>query len=310
MEAEKDLIIIGAGPAGLSAAQYGARSNLRTLVIEGIASGGQALLISGLENYPGIKIPIDGFQLAQDMEEQAKNFGAEFINTSVTSIEKQGDIFHIKTDSKEFTAYTVIMATGAKHRLLGVPGEEEFSGRGVSYCATCDGPFFKGKKILVVGGGDSACDEAMYLSKLTDNVVIAHRKDRFRAQPAVAERVMKNEKIEVRFNTVCTEIKGSKKVEKVSLETTDGKKYDEDFDAVFILVGSIPQTQVLPDVPLDKAGHVITNQKMETSIRGLFAVGDVRATPFRQIITACSDGATAAYVAALLIDEIKGQVYK
>ncbi|MDX9802239.1 MAG: FAD-dependent oxidoreductase, partial [Spirochaetia bacterium] len=224
-------------------------------------------------------------------------------------IEKKGNVFHVTTDSGKHTSYAVIVATGAKHKKLGIKGEDEFSGRGVSYCATCDGPFFKNKKILVVGGGDAACDEATYLSKLTDKVVMIHRKDRFRAQKSLAERVEKNKNIEIRFNTECREIKGSAKVEKVVLETTDGKKYEEDFDAVFIFIGSLPQTQVIPDVTKDEAGFVIADCNMETSTKGLFVAGDIRDTPFRQIIVACGDGAIAAHSAALLIDELQGNVY-
>ncbi len=310
MTADKDIIIIGGGPAGLTAAQYSARGNLKTLMIEEMASGGQVLVINDLENFPGFKEPVNGMQLSQDMEEQALKFGAEIITASVKKIIKKDNIFHIETDSGVFTSYAVIAATGAKHKKLGVKGEVEFSGRGVSYCATCDGPFFKNRKVLVIGGGDAACDEATYLSKLTDKVVMIHRKERFRAQKALAERVAANKNIEIRFNTECREIKGAAKVEKVVLETSDGKQYEEDFDAVFVFIGSIPQTQVLPDVPKDDAGYVIADCNMETAVKGLFVAGDVRATPFRQIIVACGDGAIAAHSAALLIDELKGQQYK
>ena len=309
MNAEKDIIIIGGGPAGLTAAQYSARGNLKTLLIEEMGSGGQVLLINDLENYPGFKEPISGMQLSDDMEKQALKFGAEIINDSVTRIEKKGNIFHVITDSGEHTSYAVIVATGAKHKKLMITGEDEFSGRGVSYCATCDGPFFKNKKILVIGGGDAACDEATYLSKLTDRVVMIHRKERFRAQKALAERVEKNKKIKIRFKTECREKNGNAKVEKVVLETSGGKKYEEDFDAVFIFIGSLPQTKVLPDVSKDEAGFVIVDCNMETSIKGLFAAGDVRDTPFRQIIVSCGDGAIAAHSAALLIDELKGNAY-
>ena len=309
MKADKDVIIIGGGPAGLTAAQYSARANLNTLLIEEMAPGGQILVINDLENYPGFKDPVSGYELSQDMEEQAVKFGAEIINGTVTSLKKGETFFNVETDSGNFTACAVILATGAKHKKLNAPGEEEFSGRGVSYCATCDGPFFKNKKILVIGGGDAACDEATYLSKLTDKVIMIHRRDRFRAQKSLADRVVKNKNIEIRFNTECREIKGSMKVEKVVLETTDGKVYEEDADAVFIFIGSIPQTKVVPDVPKDEAGYVITDCNMETGIKGLFAVGDIRTTPFRQIITACGDGAIAAHAAGLYIDEIRGESY-
>jgi len=308
---EKDFVIIGGGIAGLSAAQYGARSNLQTLVIEEMAPGGQALLIADLENYPGFPEPVNGFQFSMDMHKQAQKFGAEFLTSSVKSIKKVGGLFEIETSKETINAKAVVLATGAKHRHLNIPGEEEFSGRGVSYCATCDGPFFKNKKMLVVGGGDAACDEANYLSKLTDKVVMVHRRDRFRAQKAVADKVMNNPNIEIRFNTVVKEIKGNDtKVNKVILSKTDSDEIiEEDFDAVFVFIGSIPQTQLTPDVKMDEAGYILTDEHMESSTKGLFAVGDVRNTPFRQLVTAASDGAIAAHSASNYIDDLKGEAY-
>ena len=308
---ERDMVVIGAGAAGLTAAQYGARSNLDTLVIEEMAPGGQALLISDLENYPGFPEPVNGFQFAMDMHKQAQNFGAEFMTTSVKSLKKEGDTFVIETSKEVIKAKTVVLATGAKHRHLEVPGEEEFGGRGVSYCATCDGPFFKNKKMLVVGGGDAACDEAVYLAKLTDKVIMIHRRDRFRAQKAVADKVLANPNIEVRFNTTAKEVKGNEtKMDRVILTRTDtGEEYEEDFDAMFIFVGSIPQTQLAPEADTDEAGYIITDEHMQSSIKGLFAVGDVRNTPFRQLITAASDGAIAAHSASAYIDDLKGEAY-
>lgn len=311
MEPDKDFVIIGAGAAGLAAAQYGARANLRTLVIEKMAAGGQALLIDDLENYPGFPETVGGYEFAQKMEKQAKNFGAQFQSGTVKEIKKEGDLFRIVTTKGEITSYTVLLATGAEHRKLGVPGEKEFSGRGVSYCATCDGPFFKGKKMLVVGGGDAACDEATFLAKLTDQVVMIHRRDRFRAQRSLAERVTKNESIDVRFNTVLKEIKGDQKVNKVVLENSEtGETYEEEMDAVFIFIGSIPQTQLVPDAKKDEAGNIVADQKMQSSIPGLFAAGDVRDTPFRQLIVSASDGAISAHIASQYIDDLKGEAYE
>ena len=308
---EKDLVIIGGGIAGLTAAQYGARSNLNTLVIEEMAPGGQALLIADLENYPGFPEPVNGFQFSMDMHKQAQKFGAEFMTATVKGITKTENSFTIETSKEPVSAKTVIIATGAKHRHLGIPGEEEYSGKGVSYCATCDGPFFKNKKMLVVGGGDAACDEANYLANLTDKVVMIHRRDRFRAQKAVAEKVLRNPNIDVRFNTVATEIKGDDtKVQKVVLSRTDKEEvYEEDFDAVFVFVGSIPQTGLVPDLEMDEAGYIVTDGQMQTSEKGMFAVGDVRDTPFRQLIVAASDGAIAAHFAAGYIDDLKGEAY-
>ncbi|MHB0897029.1 MAG: thioredoxin-disulfide reductase [Spirochaetales bacterium] len=311
MKSSYELIIIGAGPAGLAAAQYGARANLETLVIEEMAPGGQTLLIDQLENYPGILEPVSGYDLAETMRVQAERFCAEFTSSSVEKIEKRGTGFSIKTSDGIFEAEAVIIATGAKHRRLGVPGEEEFIGKGVSYCATCDGPFFKGKKMLIVGGGDSACDEAMYLSKLSDTIVMIHRRDRFRAQKALAERVLSNPNINVRFNTVATKISGSKKLESVTLkDVATGETRDEAFDAVFVFVGSDPNTSIVPDVAKDETNSIIADERMATSVPGLFAAGDVRVSPFRQIITACSDGAIAAHAASQYIDETRGAAYR
>ena len=309
MDTTNDLIIIGAGPAGLTAAQYGARANLRTLLIEEASVGGQSLNITDLENYPGFQEPISGAELCSRMKIQADKFGAVFLTSSVQSISKQNDIFTITTDSGVFTTYTVILATGAKHRKLGAKGEDDFIGRGVSYCAACDGAFFKGKKIIVVGGGDTACSEALFLANLSDKVIMIHRKERFRAQKALADRVLNNKNIEVRFNTTCTEIKGDTKVESAIL-MENGIQYEQDTDAVFIFTGILPQNRLAEGVTMDEAGYIVTDSHMMTSLRGLFAVGDVRTSPFRQVVTACSDGAVAAHYAGILVDEIKGETYR
>lgn len=311
MEAYKDVIIVGGGAAGLSAAQYAARANLNILLVEEIAPGGQALVIDDLENYPGIVKPIKGYEFSDLMTNQAKNFGAEILTTSVSKIEKKNDVFSVETGKGTFTSYTVILATGAKHRHLGVPGEKELAGKGVSYCATCDGPFFKGRRILVVGGGDAACDESMFLSKLSEKVTVIHRRDRFRAQKSLAERVLNNPNIKPLFNTVLLEIKGENRVEKVVLARTDkDEKVEEPMDAVFIFIGSDPQTAVVKeDIEKGEGGYIKTNDRMETSLPGLYAVGDVRDTPFRQLVVAAGDGAIAAHCASQYIDEIKGNAY-
>jgi thioredoxin reductase (NADPH) len=313
MKADRDLIIIGAGAAGLTAAQYAARANLNVLLLEELAAGGQCLIIDNLENYPGFPDPLPGIDLGQRFEQQAQRFGAEIQIVGVQGVAKEKGVFRVDTDNGPASALAVILATGAKHKKLGVPGEPQFAGRGVSYCATCDGPFFKGKRMLVVGGGDAACDEAMFLSKLSDKVVMIHRRDRFRAQRALAERVLHNPNIEVRFNTELKEIRGSGKVAEVELVSNQtGQSVVEKLEAVFVFVGSIPQTQVLsglPGVTLDEGGYVITDQRMQTAVKGLYAAGDVRATPFRQLVVAAGEGAVAAHCAAQYIDEIKGEAY-
>ena len=312
-----DLIIIGAGPAGLTAAQYGARANLKTLVIEQLSVGGQALVIDVLENFPGNvgqtenggteTGPKSGYEFAIALHKQAENFGAIFLSGVVTSIIKENGGFTVSMiDGAKHITSSVIIATGAKPRKLDIKGEEEFSGRGVSYCATCDGNFFKGKKIFVVGGGDAACDEARYLSRLSDNVILVHRRDSFRAQKALAKRTLENPNIKTRFNTIIKEIKGEKKVKSVILENTlNGEKYEEDADAVFIFAGTVPQSSLAAglNAALDDDGYIITDNKMATNIPGLYAAGDIRSGAFRQVVTAAADGATAAHNAAKYVDE-------
>lgn len=307
-----DIIIIGGGPAGLSAAQYAARAGLTTYMIEEMAPGGQTLIIDGLENYPGFDEPIGGFELSDRFHRQAEKFGAKIILSSVDAVNKNDDgSFTVKTPSQDYTVPVVIMATGAKRKLIGAPGEKEYQGKGVSYCATCDGPFFRNKKILVVGGGDSACDESLFLSKLTEHVVIIHRRDRFRAQKSIADHVAHNDHIETRFMHTLNEIKGDgKKVTHVSLHKVEtGEDYDEPFDAVFIFIGANPSTALVPFAGLDNDGYIITDDHMRSSVPGLFAAGDVRNGMFKQIITAASDGAIAAHAAAQYIDELRGQSY-
>jgi thioredoxin reductase (NADPH) len=306
-----DVVIIGAGAAGLSAAQYAARANLRTILLERSATGGQCNLISDLENYPGMPEVVTGEEFTERFEAQARRFGAEIAVEEVESVTPQGSRYLIVTDEGEITASTVILATGAAHRHLGIPGEETFSGRGVSYCATCDGPMFSGKPMLVVGGGDAACDEAGFLSKLTDRVILVHRRDRFRAQGSLAQRVLNNPSIEVRFNTEVDEILGSSNeygIEAVSSvrlrNNVTGEVTTENVAAVFVFVGSTPQTELVPFVEKDEAGYVITNDEMESTSPGLYAVGDVRTTPFRQLVVAASDGAIAAHAASHRIDQL------
>ncbi|MBP5358618.1 MAG: thioredoxin-disulfide reductase [Treponema sp.] len=308
---EYDLIVIGAGPAGLAAAQYSARANLNTLVLDQGLGGGQAANIFNLENYPGVFPPVQGWQWISTMKNQAESFGAVIKQASVSSVDKVDGRFIVKTHGAEYTSLTLIFATGAEHRTLGVTGEKEFSGRGVSYRATCDGPFFKNKDVVVVGGGDSACDEASYLSTLCSHVTVVHRKSQFRAQKAVAQRVLSNPKITVRFNSLVTQILGDKKVSSVELtDTVTGEKSSLETSAVFIFVGMTPQVSLFSNLKTDDAGYVVTDEDMATSIPGLFAAGDVRSKSFRQIVTACSDGAIASHSAQNYIRLLKNEEYK
>ena len=303
MNTDVDLLVIGAGPAGLAAALYGARAGLRVRVVEQLAVGGQALLIDNLENYPG---NVDktgkaktGYEGAEDMRRQAESFGAAFATGSVSEVKKADGWFDARIGGSAVKAGAVIIATGTKHRMLDVPGEAEFYGRGVSYCATCDGPFFRNKKIFVIGGGDTACDEALYLARLSPQVVLVHRRDELRAQKISADRVLNNPNITVRFNMRLAKIRGAEKVAAVVLENAGtGEKNEEPADAVFIFAGSTPQVPAVEGLKLDKAGYILTDQRMETSVRGVFAAGDVRSTPFRQVVVAAGEGAVAAHCAA------------
>ena len=321
---DADLIIIGGGAAGLTAAQYGARSNLSVLVIEQLAPGGQVLLIDVLENYPGIAPGKTGFDFSEDLRLQAETFGAKFISEIAQAVSKEGDTFIVTLGNGETrSSPALIIATGAKHRTLDIPGEKEYTGRGVSYCATCDGPFFRNKKIFAVGGGDAACDEAMFLSRLAKEVILIHRRDRFRAQKALAERTLNNPNIKVRFNTVMKEIKGEGgKVASVVLakagpngEAAGDSVSEESADGVFVFTGMVPQTALVSGAQgglkadFDETGCIITDQRMATSVPGLFAAGDVRSSPFRQVVTAAGDGAIAAHCAAAYIDALKGEAY-
>ncbi|MBR4005684.1 MAG: thioredoxin-disulfide reductase [Treponema sp.] len=308
---EYDLIILGAGPAGLSAAQYSARANLKTLVLDQGLGGGQAANIFNLENYPGVFPPVQGWQWIATMKNQAESFGAQIKQAAVSSIDKIEGHFVVKTNNTQYTSLALVAATGAKHRTLGAEGEKEFSGRGVSYCATCDGPFFKNKDVVVVGGGDSACDEAVYLATLCSHVTVIHRKSQFRAQKAVAQRVLSNPKISVRFNSSVTRFIGDKTLSSVELtDTVSGEKSTLETSGAFIFVGMIPQTSLFSSLKTDEAGYIITGEDMETSIPGLFAAGDVRSKTFRQIVTACSDGAIASHSAQNYIRLLKNEEYK
>jgi thioredoxin reductase (NADPH) len=311
-----DFIIIGGGAAGLTAAMYAARSALRVLVLEEALPGGQAQNIVDLENYPAVFPAMGGPAFSSVLEQQAKAFGAIVKQATVKALSKQGDAFLVKTGAGEWTAPAVLLATGATPRKLGAPGEEKYAGRGVSYCATCDGPFFKGKRIAVVGGGNSACDEALYLATLTDTVTLIHRKSGFRADATVAGRVLKHPHITVKFDTVVTEIQGDTKVQSLILQNTkNASTQSVSIDGVFIFAGSNPRTGLVTEpgfpggVAADKAGYIQTMENMETSVPGLFCAGDVRSTPFRQVITAASDGAIAAHSAGLYIRERNGETY-
>lgn len=299
LETEKfDYVIIGAGCAGLASAQYAARGGLSVLVLDLAGAGGQVLQIADLENYPGVFPAVDGATYMMTMQKQAESFGAKIVQAQVLSIDKTGGSFLVKTKKASYEATCLCIATGAIHRNLEVPGEKELSGRGVSYCATCDGPFFRNKKIVVVGGGDSACSEAIYLSTISGDVSIIHRRDKFRAQQAVIDKMLEVG-VKPVYDSVVKSINGQGRVQSVTIENVKtGEQSELSTDAVFIFTGMLPQTDLVEMLPKDPSGYILTDENMETSVPGLFAAGDVRSKPFRQVVTAVSDGAIAAHVAS------------
>ena len=299
-----DTIIIGAGPAGMTAALYAARSNLKVALIEGGLPGGQMNNTSDIENYPGYA-NISGPELAEKMFEPLENLGVEHLYGFVEKIEDHGNIKKVITDDEEFETRTVIVATGSKHRLLGVPGEEELNSRGVSYCAVCDGAFFRDQDLLVVGGGDSAVEEAIFLTQFAKSVTIVHRRDELRAQKVLQDRAFANEKINFIWDSVVKEIKGENRVESVVIENVKTNQVTEHaFGGVFIYVGLDPVSDFTKDLQIqDASGWIVTDDHMKTSVAGVFAVGDVRQKDLRQVTTAVGDGAIAGQEAYKYITE-------
>ena len=292
-----DIIIIGAGPAGLNAALYSARAGLKTLVLERLFAGGQAATTSEVDNFIGTG-KIGGAALCMQMEKQAKEFGAEIKFEDVLSLDTAKK--EVATKKQTYSARAIIVATGAKPRTLGIDGEEKFRGRGVSYCATCDGGFFKDKTACVIGGGDTAAEDALYLSNLCKKVYVIHRRNELRAAAQIAQKLYKNEKIEIIFDTVPEKISGGDFVENLSVKNVKtGEKRDIPTDAVFVAVGTVPSNSLtVGTLKTDENGYVIVDKNMRTDKRGIYAAGDVCQKPLRQIITACADGAVAATSAA------------
>lgn len=290
-----DTMIIGAGPAGMTAALYAARSNLKVALLERGIYGGQMNNTAEIENYPGYA-RISGPELAEKMFEPLENLGVEHLFGQVEKIEDHGDFKKIITEDEVFETKTVILAPGANHRHLGVPGEEEYNSRGVSYCAVCDGAFFRDEDLLVVGGGDSAVEEAIFLTRFAKSVTIVHRRDQLRAQQLLQERAFANEKISFIWDSVVKEIKGDdRRVTSVVFENVKtGQSSESDFGGVFVYVGLDPVSVFVKDLGIcDKAGWIVTDQHMKTAIDGIYAIGDVRQKDLRQITTAVGDGAVA-----------------
>ena len=292
-----DVIIIGGGPSGMTSAIYSSRARLKTLLIEKAGCGGQMAITDNIENYPGFEQSINGFELATKMQTQATNFGTEFVYGEVVSFQLNDKIKKVVLlDNKEYLAKTIIISSGASFKKLGIKGEQEFIGKGVSYCATCDGPFFRNKEILVVGGGDSALQEALYLTKFAVKVNLIHRRNEFRAAKIIQEKVFKEQKINVIFDSVVEEISGKDVLEQVTLKNIKTNTISQlSVNGVFIFVGRTPNTNFLNNqLKLNKQGYIITDDKMNTSLEGVFACGDVREKILRQVVTATGDGAIAA----------------
>ncbi len=293
-----DIIIIGGGPAGLTAGIYAAEANKKVLILEKMWAGGQTANINNITNYPGFE-SVNGYELTEKMKNQAKNAGAEFKKEEVVFCNLLGETKIVKTHKAEYCAKCVIIACGAYAKPLDLKNEKEFLGRGVSYCATCDGSFFKDKTVAVVGGGNSSMDDCIYLSNLANKIYLIHRRDVFTASEKLLNKVKvleeEGEKIQKITNSVVTELVGNEKLEKIKVlnKSTNQENYIN-VDGLFVAIGRKPDTEIfLGQVELDEKGFIKTNENMETNIPNVYAVGDVRVTPLRQIVTACSDGAVA-----------------
>jgi len=302
-----DVIIAGAGPAGLTAAVYTSRANLSTLIIERGVPGGQMVNTEAIENYPGFE-SILGPDLANKMFEHAKKFGAEYQYGDIKKIQDGDEYKTVVTSDKEYKAKAVIIATGVEHKKLQVPGEEELAGRGVSYCAVCDGAFFRNRELVVVGGGDSAVEEGIYLTRFASKVTIVHRRDQLRAQKILQQRAFENEKIDFIWNHTVKEIreKDGKVGSVLLVNTQTGEEREFQTDGVFIYIGMLPLNDSFKHLNItNEEGYIVTNENMETAVPGIFAAGDIRAKMLRQIVTATSDGSIAAESAQKYVESLK-----
>jgi thioredoxin reductase (NADPH) len=307
VKTDQDVIVIGGGPAGLTAALYAARASAAPLVLIGEAVGGQAATTHEIENYPGFPQGVGGSALAQQMQTQAERFGAQFLFETVTEVSFDAYPFVVRTRTTEYTARAVIITTGSSPRKLGVPGEEAFSGHGVSYCATCDGYFFKDKRVVVVGGGNSALDESMFLSRLVSQITIVHRRDQLRADPVLQDRVFADPKIEFVWDSVVKEVLGDGEANAVRVRNVKtGEVTTLDTEGVFIYIGHIPNTKLFEGkLELDELGYIATDRRQHTSVPGVYAAGDVQDPIFRQIVTAAGTGSAAAIEAIRFLEEQK-----
>lgn len=298
-----DIAIIGAGPGGMTAALYASRAGYKTVVFEKMTAGGQMGLTNLIENFPGI-VKTNGFDLAMTLSEQIKHFNAEMVSAEVMEIKKAENCYEIVTSNESYFARSAILALGASPRNLGVDGESRLRGSGVSYCATCDGNFYRGADVAVVGGGNTAFEDALFLSNLCKKVYLIHRRSEFRAEKVLQQEILAKSNIEVITNAKVEAIDGKFEVEKLVFEK-EGKKNELSVQGVFVAVGTVPNSDLVKDlVKLDDYGYIVTDENMRTSAEGVFAVGDVRNTVLRQIITACADGAVAAQSAERYVEKV------
>lgn len=287
-----DLLILGAGPSGLTAGIYAARGGLKTAIIEKTSFGGQLALTSEIENYPGFE-NISGFELAYKMQQQAEKLGVEFIYEEITDLDIVGDVKCVKTQGNKYEAKAVIIAMGASPRLLGLDKETALLGAGVSYCATCDGAFFRGKDVAVIGGGNTAVEDAIYLSKFCNKVYIVHRRNEFRATKAEINKMTAKQNVELVLSSVVSDIFGESKVEGIEVTTGEQKKRI-DVSGVFVAIGRTPNTELIHGIDLTDNGYIVVDRLQRTSEKGVYAVGDIVDKSLRQVVTACADGAVAA----------------
>jgi thioredoxin reductase (NADPH) len=309
MSEVRELIIIGGGPAGYTAALYAARANLEPLVIEGFQWGGQLMITSDVENYPGYPDGVMGPEMMAEFRRQAERFGTEFVTDDVTRVDFSERPFRVWVDETEYRSNAVIIATGASARWLGLPGEQQYQGRGVSACATCDGSFFREKELIVVGGGDTAMEEATFLTRFATKVTVVHRRDEFRASPIMIDRAQKSDKVEFITNAVIEDIHGDGKVEAVTLrDTQNGRTWELKVDGVFVAIGHDPNTKLFVDqLEHDEAGYLITKPgTTETNVPGVFAAGDVQDHTYRQAVTAAGSGCMAALDAERFLAALEG----
>lgn len=291
-----DVIIIGGGPAGYSAALYTSRAALSTLVIERMSIGGQMALTDIIDNYPGFDEGVDGFTLGMKMQSGAERFGSETLYSEVTSVSLEGKIKTVTTTDATYSSRTVIIATGANPRELGIERESELVGKGIHYCAHCDGRFYKGKRVAVVGGGNSAVSDALYLSGLASEVILVHRRDTLRATHIYHDPLMKASNVRFAWNSTVGELYGDTRLQGIRLDSTVGEESRKlDCDAVFVSIGRKPATELFDSLELDAQGYIVADETTRTNIEGVFAAGDVRTKALRQVVTAASDGATAAH---------------